>query len=130
MVKKMGRVFVKDALFILATVILVILISLLFKGTVHSMPKSMQTDSMEKYYVSLEKEYVSNVKMRLADAGYSNAGVMLTKVISADGSREYTLSINHKKLSVAEPGNTPVEDIVGTVELPIENMGISIMTTY
>ncbi len=130
MVKKMGRVFVKDALFILATVILVILISLLFKGTVHSMPKSMQTDSMEKYYVSLEKEYVSNVKMRLADAGYSNAGVMLTKVISADGSREYTLSINHKKLSAAEPGNTPVEDIVGTVELPIENMGISIMTTY
>lgn len=130
MVKKMGRVFVKDALFILATVILVILISLLFKGTVHSMPKSMQTDSMEKYYVSLEKEYVSNVKMRLADAGYSNAGVMLTKVISADGSREYTLSINHKKLSAAESGNTPVEDIVGTVELPIENMGISIMTTY
>lgn len=130
MVKRMGRVLAKDALFILATVILVILISLLFKGTVHSMPKSMQTDSMEKYYVSLEKEYVSNVKMRLADAGYPNAGVMLTKVVSADGSREYTLSINHKKLSANETGNTRVEDIVGTVELPIENMGISIMTTY
>lgn len=130
MVKRMGRVLAKDALFILATVILVILISLLFKGTVHSMPKSSQADSMEKYYISLEKEYVSNVKMNLAKAGYNNAGVMLTKVVSADGSREYTLSINHKKLSANETGNTHVEDIVGTVELPIENMGISIMTTY
>ena len=130
MVKRMGRVLAKDALFILATVILVILISLLFKGTVHSMPKSSQTDSMEKYYISLEKEYVSNVKMNLAKAGYNNAGVMLTKVISDDGSREYTLSINHKKLSSVETGSVSVEDIVRAVELPIENMGISIMTTY
>ena len=76
MVKRMGRVLAKDALFILATVILVILISLLFKGTVHSMPKSSQADSMEKYYISLEKEYVSNVKMNLAKAGYNNAGVI------------------------------------------------------
>lgn len=130
MVEKMGRVLVKDALFIMATVILVVIISLLFKGTVQGMSKTDSSDSMEKYYISLEKEYVSNVKTRLADAGYANAGVMLTKVILADGNREYTLSINHKKIAELGEDIQPITDIVKNVELPIENMGISIMTTY
>ena len=130
MVGKMGRVLVKDALFILATVILVVIISLLFKGTVQGMSKSDSDASIEKYYISLEKEYVSNVKARLTDAGYANAGVMLTKVILSDGNREYTLSINHKKISELGEDIQPITDIVKSVELPIENMGISIMTTY
>ena len=52
----------------------------------------------ESGYKQVEKEYVTQVKSYLQKEGYENSGVILTKVIYEDGSREYTLSVHHKRI--------------------------------
>lgn len=50
----------------------------------------------ERCYTDLEQEYVREVKAILEDAGLEHAGVMLTHVREADGTRIYTLSVHHR----------------------------------
>lgn len=49
----------------------------------------------EDYYVQLEREYVNKMQEVLNTAGYVNSGVMLTKIIYEDNSREYHIAIHH-----------------------------------
>lgn len=53
----------------------------------------------EQYYRALEKQYVAEVKEYLAENGLENSGVMLTKVICDQKTREYTLSVHNKRIS-------------------------------
>lgn len=50
----------------------------------------------EGYYSDLEQEYVREVKEILEEAGLEHAGVTLTHVREADGTRIYTLCIHHR----------------------------------
>lgn len=50
---------------------------------------------LEGYYRNLETAVVEDARECLNEMGYLNSGVMLTRVIQADGSREYTLTIHH-----------------------------------
>ena len=80
-----------------------LVIAFSIKGTACSMDKGERgRRAMEEYCRSVEKEYVVNVKKILKDNGYTNAGVMLTKVFNNDGTRRYTLSINHRRFAGAE----------------------------
>ena len=59
--------------------------------------------AMEReYYEELEKEYIFRVKELLADKGYGNAGITMTKVYEPDGKREYTVQIHHKRIDRLE----------------------------
>lgn len=107
-----------------------IIIAFCIKGTVYSMDKGERGHrAMEEYCRSVEKEYVVNVKKILRANGYENAGVMLTKVFNDDGSRKYTLSINHKRLGKSEERADELKKEILELELPVEGSSISVMTT-
>lgn len=59
----------------------------------------------ERYFDTLEKDYVENVRTLLKEKGYSDSGVMMTAVISADSeAREYTISIHNKRFERLSEG--------------------------
>lgn len=50
----------------------------------------------ENCYRELETAYVQEIRSFLAGEGYSDSGVMMTRVIDADESRAYTVTIHHR----------------------------------
>lgn len=54
------------------------------------------------YYRELEREFVKEVRDTLQDYGYSDSGVMMTRVTDATGRREYTVSIHNSRLDYAD----------------------------
>lgn len=58
----------------------------------------LSVQEMEGYYQEKEKGLVKEVKEFLNGQGFVYSGVMLTRVIDADGSREYILTVHHGKI--------------------------------
>lgn len=83
--------------FVMLTVLLILVTVFCTTGTVMGMEKG-KADVDEKYYRQAEKEYVKEVRSFLQEAGYENSGVTLTKLLCEDGTREYTLSVHHKRI--------------------------------
>ena len=52
----------------------------------------------DEYYEEIEDSYVQELRDALADRGYRNAGITMTKVFYEDGSREYTVKLHHKRM--------------------------------
>lgn len=112
------------------TVLASLVIALSIRGTAYSMDRGESgRRAMEEYCRSVEKEYVVNVKKILNDNGYSNAGVMLTKVFNDDGTRRYTLSINHRRFAGAEEKAENIKKKIMGLELPVDGSSICVMTT-
>lgn len=63
-------------------------------GVVHAQEKDSFM-AAESYYQNLEKKYVKEIRECLSSSGYSNSGVMLTRTVFEDGSREYLISIHN-----------------------------------
>lgn len=80
------------------TIILVIVTAFCCAGTVMSRT-DFTAQELEHYYQELERQLVKDVREYLRQQGYSNSGVMLTRVVDADGSREYTLNIHHSRIA-------------------------------
>lgn len=57
-----------------------------------------------EYYEQLEDNYTQRIQNLLADKGYRNAGITMTKIYQTDGSREYTVQIHHKRIDQLEEG--------------------------
>lgn len=93
----------KNIGFILLTALLILVTGCSMGGVALCMPKG-QVKANEAYFSQLEEEYVQKVREVLDEAGLTNAGVMLTHVREADGSRIYTLSIHHKRYFNLETG--------------------------
>ena len=53
---------------------------------------------VEAYYRTLEDDMVNRVRDILTKKGFENSGVMLTRVVEADESRSYTLSVHHGRI--------------------------------
>lgn len=96
-------------LYFLGLVLCGIVISLCFKGTAHSMEKN--DAACESYYRTIEAEYIKEVKSALTELGYKNSGVMLNRIVNAEGGREYTLSINNKSIKSSEEIEDTVKNI-------------------
>jgi len=61
--------------------------------------RSAQADSaLEKYYAGLENEYKHMVRDYMNENGYTNAGIMVTRIIDSEGNRTYTVKLHHDKL--------------------------------
>lgn len=83
--------------FVVLTLCLILVSAFCFTGTVISQNKPSEKE-MENYYRAQEKELVQETRDYLNQAGFSNSGVTLTRVIDADGSREYTVTVHHSKI--------------------------------
>ncbi len=80
------------------TVILVIVTAFCCAGTVMSR-EDLSREEQERYYLEREGQLVKDVREYLGQKGYEDSGVMLTRVVDMDGSREYTLSIHHHRIT-------------------------------
>ena len=86
---------VKEILFVVFTMALVLGISFFVGGTVVS-----QTDGAitvdEEYYQVLEQKYVQEIRGFLNEQGYKNSGVNLTMMTDEEGNRNYSVEVYHK----------------------------------
>ncbi len=88
----------KEIMFVLFTLILVLCIAFFIDGTVVSQSDDKVTVD-EEYYQVLEREYVREVRSFLAEQGYENSGVNLTMVADAEGNRNYYMELYHRKIA-------------------------------
>ena len=47
----------------------------------------------------LEERLAEETKAYLEEQGFYNSGVMVNRVVEADGSREYTVTVHHREIS-------------------------------
>ena len=95
--KENNSTFVKNMAFILFTACLILLSAFFISGTVQSQTAGKLCVD-EKFYQDLEKEYVKEVRAFLSEQGFENSGVTLTRVVDAQGKREYDVTLHHKYL--------------------------------
>ncbi len=50
----------------------------------------------EQYYLELEEQYIETIREQLYEEGYGDCGIMLTRTIFEDGSREYRVTVHHR----------------------------------
>lgn len=80
---------------VLVLIISVLAASLCMTQIVFSRERTME---MEHYYQSMEQETVRQVREYLNGKGYTNSGVMLTRVVDGNENRFYTLTIHHGRI--------------------------------
>lgn len=51
--------------------------------------------AQEAYYEQLEREYIGQVRSFLAEQGYRNSGVTLSRIVDGEGQRSYKVLIHH-----------------------------------
>lgn len=76
------------------TVLLVLAAALLCAGTVVS-GSSADAKELEEYYREKECQLAADVSGLLEKEGLENSGVMVTRVVEADGTRSYTVTVHH-----------------------------------
>ena len=80
------------------TIILVIVTAFCCVETVMS-STDISRQELENYYRECERQLVEETREYLGQQGYTNSGVMLTRVVDVDGSREYTLHVHHSRIT-------------------------------
>ena len=87
----------KGILFWIAVAVTVLIIVFCTTETVMSQGKA-DKKAEKKYYASMEKEYHRNMKRLLDEKGYLNSGITIRWISEADGTRNYTVMIYHRKI--------------------------------
>lgn len=87
------------------TICIVVIVAFCVKGTVLGNNRDIRVHD-NKYYQQMEEEFVESVKSELYELGYTNCGVMMTRVADESGMREYTVMIHHSRLAKA---NTQIQ---------------------
>jgi|GEM_PF-6365068 len=119
-----------NGLYTVLTISLILISVLSVKGTAYSMEKQGGYDrAMEGYYRTLESEYLSKVKDILSAEGYTNSGVMMTKIIEEGNVRSYTLTIHHRRLGTDEATDSLLVSKINSLGVPVDGSSICVMTT-
>ncbi len=79
------------------TIVLALVIAFGISGTVIGQSKGCDRDR-ERYYRTAEQEYVQEIRNLLEEKGYCNSGITMNRVIEEDGTREYTITIHHRRI--------------------------------
>lgn len=88
----------KTISFIGVTVLLVLTTAFCVVGTVQSQSRgNVQVE--ESFYQQLEDGYVKEIRAYLTEEGYVNCGVMLTRTVYEDGTREYQLVVHNSRFA-------------------------------
>lgn len=109
----MSRKLVRNILFYVMTLALVLTAALLVTFTAHSKER-MDEKEEERYYRGLEREFVSDVGEFLNGIGCVNSGVTLTRVVDREGNRAYTVTVHHRKIDRME--QVEREELAGQME--------------
>lgn len=99
--------------FWMATMILILMATLFSSLTVFSRTK-LEGREVEAYYLEKENDLKQEIRDFLNANGFTNSGVMLTRVVDADGAREYTITMHHGKLDCMTDAER--ESLVGDLE--------------
>lgn len=76
----------------------VIMLSMVAAMCITGSIKSQAADTLraqEAYYEQLEREYIGQVRSFLAEQGYRNSGVTLSRIVDGEGQRSYKVLIHH-----------------------------------
>jgi len=95
--KSLGSRVRKEAVFVMVTVFLVLVLWLFVSETVMSQTEGNITVD-EEAFAELEKDYVDTTREYLEGKGYRNSGVALTRVVDENGERRYEMVLHHKNL--------------------------------
>lgn len=93
-----------NAVFITAVMVLLLISAVCIAGTAKLQNGSAKR-AEEARYMQLEREYVREMQTILNTEGFINSGVMLTRTVYEDNSREYHIAIHHGRfdsLSIGE----------------------------
>lgn len=93
MKKRMGNMG-----FMVATFALVFVMTFCCTSVVMSRT-DVSVQELEGYYRQLEKGLVEDARLFLYEKGFADSGVMLTRVIDESGSRQYTLTVHHGRIT-------------------------------
>lgn len=83
--------------FVAVTIILVLVAALFFTKTVMSRT-DIDAAELEGYYRVKEEALVKDTREYLSAHGFQNSGVMLTRVVDAEGKRYYTVTVHHGEI--------------------------------
>lgn len=83
--------------FYLLTITLIVLTFTMMTISVNA-TRDRRLQHKNEYYEQIEDEYVKVLRNTLADKGYSNAGITMTKIFYENGKREYTVKLHHKRM--------------------------------
>lgn len=84
--------------FTIITFVLIIFIALCTTKTVKSISLK-EARTQEEYYQELEKHYIKQIRDYLSEEGFSNSGVTMTRVLTEEGKREYSVLIHNKRIT-------------------------------
>lgn len=108
---------------IVFTALLILIAAFGISGTVLSQKDGMSKE-MQEYYRTVEKEYVKELRTYLAQQGYSDSGVTMNRIINEDGSRDYVVTIRHRRIEGLE--DTEKEALLASckeIAFPVEDCG-------
>ena len=105
--------FVKEILFGIFTLVLIVGIWFFVSGTVVSQGDGCISVD-EQYYQVLEKEYVKEIRSFLTEQGFENSGVNLTMMEDESGNRSYSVEVYHK--GICKLSDEEQEELFGKVE--------------
>lgn len=86
---------IKNMIWLLTTMALVLVIFLSVAGTVASKTCYMDGE-LEEYYLQMEKNLTKETRALLNRKGFENSGVTVTRIVDGDGSRRYTVTVYHR----------------------------------
>lgn len=88
----------KTGLFIIVATMLSLITAFCIGATVISQTHVPQ-HAQKMYDSEMGQEYVKAVRAFLAEAGYRNSGVTLSRITEADSTMTYTVTIHHTRIS-------------------------------
>lgn len=105
------------------TALLILIAAFGISGTVLSQKDGMSKE-MQEYYRTVEQEYVKELRTYLTQQGYSDSGVTMNRIINEDGSRDYIVTIHHRRIAGLE--DTEKEALLASckeITFPVEDCG-------
>lgn len=99
--------------FVVATLILVMFIMYFSVATVKCVT-NVEAQELELFYREKEEALVEEARAFLNREGFANSGIMLTRVVEADGSRLYTLTVHHGMIDIMSEAER--EDLLEELE--------------
>ena len=88
-------------------------------------------DITGEYYRQIESEYLADVRNKLTENGYSNAGLSLTKQVNDDGGLDYTLSVHHRRIDkMDETKRAELSDMLTMNDIAVDGRKTSVAVRY
>lgn len=80
----------------------------------------------EKYYVSMEADYMNRIRENLREDGYADSGITMTKQYGDKDSRSYRVLIHHDAISRLSPEQKDaLKEELSEISFPAQNCTFS-----